>query len=376
MRVLFTASTTSHICNFHLPYLRAFRAMGWTVAVACGGDPSGIVEADERLALPFEKRMTALANWKAQRMLQQFLEEHPCDLVCTHTSLAAFFTRRATAGLRHRPPVVNVAHGYLFDDQTSSFKRQILLGAERLTARQTDLVLTMNRYDLEVAKRYHLGSRVENIPGIGVDFTRLDGLAEFDREKLRANYGFEAEDFVLVYAAEFSVRKNQSMLIRSLAALPKQVKLLLPGQGALWDTCRDLAVSLGLESRVIFPGQVSNMAALYALSDGAVSASRSEGLPFNVMESMYAGLPVIASAVKGHVDLIVPGQTGLLYPYGDEKAFVAAVTRLLEEAGLAQALGANARRWVTPYSLAQVLPQVMDWYMSALSVPAEENAAV
>lgn len=35
-RILFTASTFSHIRTFHLPYLRAFRALGWKVDVACG----------------------------------------------------------------------------------------------------------------------------------------------------------------------------------------------------------------------------------------------------------------------------------------------------------------------------------------------------
>lgn len=74
-----------------------------------------------------------------------------------------------------------------------------------------------------------------------------------------------------------------------------------------------------------------------------VSASRSEGLPFNIMEAMYAGLPVAASAVKGHTDLIASGQTGLLYPYGDEGAFSRAVLWLLEHPAQAAALGEAAR---------------------------------
>ena len=377
MRVLFTASTASHIRNFHLPYLRAFAQLGWTVAVACGGDPSSIGEAHEVLALPFEKKMTAPANLKAQGMLRRFLTERPCDLICTHTSLAAFFTRRAAAGLgRSRPPLVNVAHGYLFDDQTSPLKRRILLGAEQLTAGQTDLLLTMNAYDLAAARRFRLGRRVEPIPGIGVDFARLDGLEMLDRPRLRQELGFGPEDFVLVYAAEFSPRKSQEVLIRALPRLPERVKLLLPGQGALWDQCRDLALSLGLEDRVRFPGQVGNMPPLYAAADGAVTASRSEGLPFNVMEAMYAGLPVVASAVKGHTDLIVPEETGLLYPYGDEDAFVRAVGRLLDEPGLAQELGQRAKRSMEPYRLEAVLPQVLELYRSVLPIPAEEAASV
>jgi len=366
MRVLFTASTASHIRNFHRPYLRAFRDMGWTVAVACGGDPASIPEAEEVLALPFEKKMTAPANFKAQSLLRRFLEETPCDLICTHTSLAAFFTRRAAAGLKNRPKVVNVAHGYLFDDKTPTLKRTILLAAEKLTAGQTDLLLTMNEYDLRLAKKHRLGKRVAPIPGMGVDFSRLDGMADLDRGGLRAELGFSPEDFVLVYAAEFSGRKNQELLIRALPELPGRVKLLLPGQGALWDACRTLAQELGVADRVVFPGQIKDMAPLYGAADGAVPSSRSEGLPFNVMEAMYAGLPVVASAVKGHTDLIEDGRTGLLCPYGDKTAFVRAVTKLLDDPDLGHAMGAAARAAMAPYALERVLPQVMNEYTSLL----------
>ena len=52
-RILFTASTFSHIRTFHLPYLRAFRALGWEVDVACGGTPPESRQAaaldDERM---------------------------------------------------------------------------------------------------------------------------------------------------------------------------------------------------------------------------------------------------------------------------------------------------------------------------------------
>jgi len=207
---------------------------------------------------------------------------------------------------------------------------------------------------------------VAPIPGLGVDLSRLDGMADLDRGGLRAELGFSPEDFVLVYAAEFSGRKNQELLIRALPELPGRVKLLLPGQGALWDACRTLAQELGVADRVVFPGQIKDMAPLYGAADGAVPSSRSEGLPFNVMEAMYAGLPVVASAVKGHTDLIEDGRTGLLCPYGDKTAFVRAVTKLLDDPDLGHAMGAAARAAMAPYALERVLPQVMNEYTSLL----------
>ena len=95
--VLFTASTYSHIRSFHRPYLAAFRRMGWAVHIACGGPELDIPEADRRISLPFEKKMTAPANFRAQAALRREMEETGYDLVIAHTSLAAFFTRRAAA---------------------------------------------------------------------------------------------------------------------------------------------------------------------------------------------------------------------------------------------------------------------------------------
>lgn len=161
------------------------------------------------------------------------------------------------------------------------------------------------------------------------------------------------------------------MLIRALPSLPQQVKLLLPGQGVLLEECRRLAAALGVADRVIFPGFVSPMAPLYALADAAVTSSRSEGLPFNVMESMYAGLPVIASRVKGHTDLLEEGRTGLLYPFDDTAAFTSAVKRLLQEPDLSAALGTAAHDAVQPLCLGH-RPAPGD---GAVSFPGARRAA-
>lgn len=361
--VLFVASTGSHIRSFHLPYLRAFQERGWTVHVACGGPAGDIPFTDRVLELPFEKKMTAPSNFKAAALLRRTIREENYALITVHTSLAAFFTRFALRGLKKRPPLVNMVHGYLYDDAPSPLKRTVLRTAEKLTAPVTDLVLTMNDWDFQEAKRNHLGRRVASVPGIGVDFSRFRPEQKTDRQSLRAAHGIPADSFVLIYAAEFSARKNQSFLIRAMAQLPPRVHLVLAGQGALWEGCKALAQELNVAERVLFPGYI-DVNEWYSLADAAVSSSRSEGLPFNVMEAMYLGLPVVASTVKGHIDLLREGESGLLYPYGDTDAFVRQVTRLLDDPALCTALGARAAKSVLPYALESVLPQVLAEYES------------
>ena len=67
-------------------------------------------------------------------------------------------------------------------------KRKLLLGAERWMA-DTDMVLTMNRWDYETAKKYRLGQKVVNVPGVEVDFSRFHQVSPGCREKLRKKWG-------------------------------------------------------------------------------------------------------------------------------------------------------------------------------------------
>ncbi len=371
-KVLFTASTYSHIVNFHLPYLRKFREEGWTVHAACGGRAMEIPYADEVFDFPLEKSMWSFRNFKAAMALSDKMRKENYGLISTHTSLAAFFTRLALWGLEERPPVANMVHGYLFDDDTPRLKRGLLLAAERWMAPETDLVLAMNRWDYGTAVKYQLGQKIVQIPGVGVDFSRFDGVPPGARSRLRAAWGIPGDAFVLVCAAEFSARKSQAVLIRAMAGLPENVRLVLAGDGALRGECEALAEKLGVGGRVLFPGQVKDMGPWYSAADGLVSASRIEGLPFNVMEAMYVGLPVVASNVKGHSDLVSDGGTGLLYPYGDERACAERIRQLMGDGNLRRRLAGNAKENVMRYGLDRVLPAV--WGEYAKLVVAEAFA--
>lgn len=370
-KVLFTASTYSHIRSFHLPYLRYFQENGWEVHIACANLPEEVPYADKATELPFEKKLSAPANFTAAALLRRQIPEEKYDLICTHTSLAAFFTRLALVGMTNRPKVINMSHGYLFDDDTPRLKKTVLLAAERLMAPHTDLLLTMNSWDHAAAKHYQLGKCVVNIPGIGVDFSRLQKADPSRRSILRRQLGLPDDAYILFYAAEFSERKSQRVLIEAMTHLPDDMLLILAGYGAQLEECVELASSLGLENRVIIPGYVQNIGMWYAIADVVVTSSRSEGLPFNVMEAMYSGIPVVASRVKGHVDLIEEGETGLLYPYGDSMACARQIIRISGSSELKERIVRQAEEQVLQYGLDRVLPVVVEQYESVLLEPAE-----
>ena len=369
-KLLYAASSYIHLMNFHLPYLRAFQERGWEVHALCADPKGDIPHADRTIAVPLKKKMSAPNNFRAAAQLRRLIVREGYELIIVHTSLAAFFVRLALKGLRRRPKLINMVHGYLFDENTPAPKRQILLAAEKLTAPETDLLITMNHWDHALAQKERLAHREIFVPGVGVDFSRFASASPEAGHRLRDSLGVPENAYVLLYAAELSARKSQSVLIRALKKLPENVWLALAGSGSEQANCAALARELGLEHRVLFPGHVGNIGDWYAMADAVATASRIEGLPFNVMEAMVLHKPVVASRVKGHEDLIEDGRSGLLYPYGDADACAAAIRRLMEEPALGQGLAETAAENVEQYSLERVFPQVMAAFESLTAQPA------
>ncbi|MBR4702975.1 MAG: glycosyltransferase [Oscillospiraceae bacterium] len=355
-RVLYCASNPTHLQNFHLPYIAALAAGGDRVWTLCSGTFSA-EGAEKHVDLRMEKNVFSPINWISAFRLAGLLKRERFDLICIHTSLAAFVVRLALllAGKRGTR-VVNTVHGYLFDGDTGFLKRFLLLLPELFFRGLTDRVVVMNEWDRSLAEKHRLGREVVKIPGVGVDFSRFS-LGE--REEMRQTLGLGSEDILLLYPAEFSARKDQSFLIRALRKLPERVCLALPGRGALWEDCLRLASALDLEGRVFFPGQLSELGDWYAAADISVSSSRYEGLPFNIMEGMYAGKPVVASRIKGHTDLIRDGEGGFLYSWNDEEEYLDCVRTLLKEKQLRRDMGERNRRSVLDYGLDRVRETVL-----------------
>lgn len=362
-KLLYVASTAGHLKSFHLPYIRALKEDGWTVHIAGRGADAPLAGADAFFDIPFEKSMTSPQNLTATAQLSGLIRREKYDVISVHTSLAAFFVRLGlmASGRRGKTLMINTVHGYLFDEDTKPLKRSILLGAEKLTTSATDLLLTMNAQDTRIAQKHRLcRGAVEQIDGMGVDFGRFVPADEGQKAKARESFGIPADAFVLVYAAEFSKRKNQSELICALKDLPENVCLLLAGRGGLQEQCQALCRELGVEDRVFFAGFVSDVERCYQAADVCVSTSRSEGLPFNLMEAMHCALPVVATAVKGHEDLVENGFNGFLFPFDDRAALCRHIRSLQDDRQLRARMGQNSLQSVERYELAPVLRENMD----------------
>lgn len=364
-KILFAASTLSHIENFHIPYLKYFKDNDFEVHImGKGNNKSPIPYVDKVIPINFEKNMFSLKNFISAFKISKLIKKEKYSTISTHTILASFFTRLGIMlSLKKHPLVINTVHGYLFDENSNFIKKVIMILAEKFVRPVTDTILVMNSTDYEIAKKYNLYKKnLYSINGMGINASKFPFSTEENKSYLREKYNIPKDDFLLIYVAEFSKRKNQKFLIESLKSLISEgynnVKLLLLGDGVLLDDMKQYSKTLGIEDNIIFKGYIKEVCDYYQISDICVSSSRIEGLPFNIMEAMSTGLPVIASKIKGHIDLVNPGENGFLYEYNNINEFCNYVKILYNDRDLLNKMRISSHDLSKNYSLESVFPEI------------------
>jgi glycosyltransferase involved in cell wall biosynthesis len=115
------------------------------------------------------------------------------------------------------------------------------------------------------------------------------------------------------------------------------------GGGARYEELAALAHRLGVAGRTRFFGHRDDIPSLLGASDIFVLPSRSEAFPSGLIEAMASGLPAVATAVGGNLELVRHGENGILVPPGDARAIASSIRELIESPVWAASLGSAAR---------------------------------
>ena len=189
----------------------------------------------------------------------------------------------------------------------------------------------------------------------------LAPLPPAERSALRAKLGLGADDLALTFVGRLAKEKNVSELLAFLPAAPRNVKLLLVGDGPCWHELEAQARERGLTDRVLFAGMAApeRVADCYKAGDVFVSASRSETQGLTYLEAMASGLPLLCREDDCLKGVLSPGENGFSYTARAEVRREEFPTRVYEdvtlEAGMYDALivelgtGEGANWWCVLY---------------------------
>lgn len=180
--------------------------------------------------------------------------------------------------------------------------------------------------------------RIVHIPN-GIDIASFPPADAATKARLRAELNLPPSAFLFAYSGKLNRGKGLDMLVRAWAhvrAVHKDAHLVLIGAGgqqflSCESTLRGEAINRGLTSSITFTGYVTRVADYLRACDAFVFPSESEALGLALIEGMACGLPALASATGGILDIIQDGKNGRLLPVGDEFAWAEAMIDLMRQ---------------------------------------------
>lgn len=237
--------------------------------------------------------------------------------------------------------------------------------------RAVDRVVAVSRFVRNILLDSGLREeQIEVIPD-GVELPSRTSVG--DRLQARRRWGIpDASDGPLLgYVGYFLPEKGHEAIIRALPLVQERYpgcRLLLPGEGPCRKHLEQLAVELGVQSAVLFPGFVQEIEHIYQALDVFVFASRSEGLGSSLLSAMSYGLPVVALGQCAVPEIIQSGTHGLQIPSAEPGIIAAAVLRLLDDPELAARIGAAAQdRIKQKYSVESLVHRTLSLYKRVAS---------
>jgi glycosyltransferase involved in cell wall biosynthesis len=178
-----------------------------------------------------------------------------------------------------------------------------------------------------------------------------------ERAEARRRLGLADADLVIGIAARLSRQKAHHVLLRAVALLRAdrpRLRLVVIGGGAEEPALRALVAELGIAGHVVFTGVRDDVRELLPGCDVTCLSSVHEGAPLVVLESMAAGVPVVATDCGAVRDLVADGREGYVVPVGDPAALAARLGTLLDDPRMRADMGERARlRAQAEYSIEQ-----------------------
>jgi glycosyltransferase involved in cell wall biosynthesis len=213
-----------------------------------------------------------------------------------------------------------------------------------------DLVISPSAGMREVLQKLGVSTPIEIIPN-GVDLQ----LYRARSENCRPEFGFNAEDILLIFSGRLGPEKNLDFLIHAFAGAAEAVKnahLMLIGGGPEEQALKQSAAQSGAAGRIHFTGMLpyEELPRYLSIGDLFVTASLTEVHPLSVVEAMASGLAVLGIHSVGVGDTVEDGVTGLLAS-PDQAAFAAQLTRLCMDRALRQRLGIAGRKASEKYAI-------------------------
>jgi glycosyltransferase involved in cell wall biosynthesis len=273
--------------------------------------------------------------------IKKLLEEEKPDIVHLNSSKAGVLGSLASFLLccpRKSALVVYTVHGWAFLEPVGIFKKIVYFLSEWLAGQFRDATIVLSEKEKNISLKFHL-SKPSNT------FLIQHGIKQpefIERQIAREQLGIKDDAFAIVTIANFYPTKGLRYLIEAANKINSHPKFYLIGEGPERKSLEKLIEKYNLKNKINLLGIISKAQKYLKSFDLFVLPSLKEGLPYALIEAMYASLPIIATAVGGVPEMIENGKSGILVPPANSRILAEKIDELIKNRKFAENLGMRA----------------------------------
>ena len=310
-KVLFISTIIGFLSSFEMSDMELMEKLGYEVHFACNGKFFGSAEKRDKLLskfpnfhhICFSRNPLNFINIKAYHCLVKLLKKEHFDVVHCHTPVGGVLGRIAAKKCRVST-IIYTAHGFHFYKGAPLINRLFYYSIEKKLSKITDILITINKEDYELASKEFYSKRIERIHGVGLNIHSFK-TPNISREKKREALGLKPSDKVLLTVGELSKDKNHFASLKAMKVLGnKGFKLLIAGKGKLEKNITSYIKKNKLDPFVKLLGYRKDVSELLYASDAFLFPSFFEGISVALTEAIAEQKPIICSRVRGNVDLV------------------------------------------------------------------------
>ncbi|HYV50787.1 MAG TPA: glycosyltransferase [Dongiaceae bacterium] len=289
--------------------------------------------------------------------LRRALGQSRPDMMHLHTARAHAIGRLALAGHAHRPGII-VSRQVAFPAKGGPFRRlKYAHGVDRYIAVSQAAATSVRDAGVDP-------ERITVVP-CGID-PRVFAVPR-DRDGLRRELAIPPGSKLVGFAGALEEGKGPSDLLEAVAGLPRNVHVLMTGEGPLRVRLEHRSLEADLAGRVHLLGWRQDFPRILRSLDAFCLPSRQEGFPNAILDALAAEVPVIATQVGGIPEIVVSGRNGLLLEARDPEALRAALLRVLDDPELAALLAGEGRRTVNEFTVDRMVERTLAVYHDVLA---------
>lgn len=370
-KILYVTNITRNVNSFFIPHINMLLSKGYTVDCACKISGEHKIKENKFIKkikfydIPVTRKPFSIDNFRFLYKLYLIQKNNNYDIIHVHSPIAGVYTRLLKICFKD-VKIIYTAHGFHFNKNSSKISWMVFYNVEKILSKFTDILITINNEDFRIAKRFNC-NKVIKIDGVGVELSEFKEYTEGEKLKIRKSLNLNEDDFILIMVGEHNKNKNQIQLIKAMEKISnkyRNVKAILIGDGEDIEKNNDYIEKNNVKSVKIL-GFRDDINELINASDVLVSMSYREGLPKNILEGMAVGKPIIATKIRGNVDLVSDGVNGFLVECGDIEGTISTIENIYKmNYSSFKKMESESKKIVKKYDVNKILDSLSKIYLS------------